>query len=235
MADEQKEVSSSKSIDNIIELHDVVLSNDAGPLLSAVNFSIQRGEFVYLIGRSGTGKTTLIRSLYGDVELAAGSAMVCGFQMEKLKRRQVPKLRRRMGIVFQNFRLLHDRDVYENLDFVLRSTGWNKRKLRDEQIMKVLKSVGLEMKCDLMPDQLSEGEQQRVGIARALINNPELILADEPTGNLDPVTSSEIMDLLVRVCRDEGRTVLISTHDFMMIDKYQSRVLCCENGTVTVN
>ncbi|MBQ7279705.1 MAG: ATP-binding cassette domain-containing protein [Bacteroidales bacterium] len=235
MAEEQKEVSSSKSIDNIVELHDVVLSNDAGPLLSAVNFSIQRGEFVYLIGRSGTGKTTLIRSLYGDVELSAGRGTVCGFQLETLKRRQVPKLRRRMGIVFQNFRLLHDRDVYENLDFVLRSTGWNKSKLRNEQILKVLRSVGLEKKSDLMPDQLSEGEQQRVGIARALINNPELIVADEPTGNLDPVTSSEIMDMLVNVCREEGRTVLISTHDFMMIDKYQSRVLCCENGTVTVS
>lgn len=235
MAEEQKEVSSSKSIDNIVELHDVVLSNDAGPLLSAVNFSIQRGEFVYLIGRSGTGKTTLIRSLYGDVELSAGRGTVCGFQLETLKRRQVPKLRRRMGIVFQNFRLLHDRDVYENLDFVLRSTGWNKSKLRNEQILKVLRSVGLEKKSELMPDQLSEGEQQRVGIARALINNPELIVADEPTGNLDPVTSSEIMDMLVNVCREEGRTVLISTHDFMMIDKYQSRVLCCENGTVTVS
>lgn len=235
MAEEEKEVSSSKSIDNIVELHDVVLSNDAGPLLSAVNFSIQRGEFVYLIGRSGTGKTTLIRSLYGDVELSAGRGTVCGFQLETLKRRQVPKLRRRMGIVFQNFRLLHDRDVYENLDFVLRSTGWNKSKLRNEQILKVLRSVGLEKKSDLMPDQLSEGEQQRVGIARALINNPELIVADEPTGNLDPVTSSEIMDMLVNVCREEGRTVLISTHDFMMIDKYQSRVLCCENGTVTVS
>ena len=235
MAEEQKEVSSSKSIDNIVELHDVVLSNDAGPLLSAVNFSIQRGEFVYLIGRSGTGKTTLIRSLYGDVELSAGSATVCGFHLETLKRRQVPKLRRRMGIVFQNFRLLYDRTVYGNLDFVLRSTGWSKCRLRQEQIEKMLDAVGLSDKSDLMPHQLSEGEQQRVGIARALINNPDLIVADEPTGNLDPVTSSEIMDLLVRINKEEGRTVLISTHDFMMIDKYQARVLCCENGTVTVS
>ncbi|MBR1516840.1 MAG: ATP-binding cassette domain-containing protein [Bacteroidales bacterium] len=215
-------------------MHDVVLNNEAGALLSGVNFEIQKGEFLYLIGRSGSGKTTLMRALYADVPIAAGSASVCGFNLAKMSNRRTAMLRRKVGIVFQNFRLLYDRSVYDNLYFVLRAAGWSKHKLIDAQIEKVLDSVGLKDKIDLMPHQLSEGEQQRVGIARALINEPELIVADEPTGNLDPVTSSDIMALLDRVNKEEGRTVLIATHDFMMMDKYPARVMCCENGTLTV-
>lgn len=235
MGNEISEVNASKSIDNIVELHDVVLNNEAGTLLSGVNVSIARGEFVYVIGRSGAGKTTLLRSMYGDVPLSAGSATVCGVDLGRISSRRLSMLRRRMGIVFQNFRLLYDRDVYDNLYFVLRAAGWSKRKLINEQIGRALESVGLTDKAELMPHQLSEGEQQRVGVARALINNPELIIADEPTGNLDPVTSSDIMGLLTRVCHDEGRTVVVATHDFMMMDKYPARVICCENGTVTVS
>lgn len=233
MSDVNSLINNSKSVDNVIDLRNVVLSNGAGVLLSGVNLAVARGEFVYLIGRSGSGKTTLLRSLYGDMPLSGGSGCVCGFDLGNLSSKQIPELRRRMGIVFQNFRLLNDRNVYENLYFVLRATGWSKRKQISEQISKTLTAVGLTDKAELMPNQLSEGEQQRVSIARALINNPELVLADEPTGNLDPVTSSEIIELLLKTCRDEGRTVLVSTHDFMMMDKYPARVICCQNGTVT--
>lgn len=233
MLDVNSLINNSKSADNVIDLRNVVLSNGAGALLSGVNLSVARGEFVYLIGRSGSGKTTLLRSLYGDMPLAGGSGRVCGFDLGRLSSKQVPMLRRRLGIVFQNFRLLNDRNVYENLYFVLRATGWSNRKQINEQITKMLTAVGLTDKAELMPNQLSEGEQQRVSIARALINNPELVLADEPTGNLDPVTSSEIIELLLNTCRNEGRTVLVATHDFMMMDKYPARVLCCQDGTVT--
>ncbi len=215
----------------IIELKGVAISHDEGQLLSAVNVSVMPGEFVYLIGKSGAGKTSLLRTLYGDHDIDEGEAQVCGFDLRRLRRRQVPMLRRRVGIVFQNFRLLKDRNVYDNLAFVLRATGW-KRQEMDKQIVDTLRAVGIADKADASIYHLSEGEQQRVGIARALINNPDLILADEPTGNLDPATSSDIMQLLVDINRNTGTTMLISTHDFMMIDKYQSRMLVCENGTV---
>lgn len=217
--------------ESVISLKNVSVCHEDGVLLSHVNLSVRRGEFVYLIGKSGAGKTSLLRMLYGDVPVDDGEASVCGFDLQHLKRREIPKLRRRMGIVFQNARLLPDRNVYDNLYFVLRATGW-KRKEIDAQIMKTLELVGMKDKMSVYPHRLSEGEQQRVGIARALINNPELILADEPTGNLDPITSSEIIGLLVDLNKNSNTTMLASTHDFMMIDKYQSRVVCCENGTL---
>lgn len=216
----------------VILLENVEVGHDEEPLLKGVNLRIMPGEFVYLIGKSGVGKTTLLRCLYADHRLSGGSATVCGMDLVKLRRRQVPLLRRRMGIVFQNFRLLDDRSVYANLDFVLRATGWKKAAERKEQIEKTLAAVGIANKAQALPSRLSEGEQQRVGIARALINNPQLILADEPTGNLDPVTSAEIMQLLVDVGRNTGTTMLISTHDFMMIDRFPSRVVMCEEGTL---
>lgn len=216
----------------IVLLENVTISHDEEPLLKEVNLRLDAGEFVYLIGKSGAGKTSLLRSLYGDQPIAAGSATVCGVDVARLRRRQVPVLRRQIGIVFQNFRLLDDRNVYSNLEFVLRATGWKKRDEIKAQIDKVLAAVGIQQKADALPKRLSEGEQQRVGIARALINNPKLILADEPTGNLDPVTSAEIMQLLVDVGRETGTTMLISTHDFMMIDRFPARVAVCENGTV---
>lgn len=216
----------------ILSLKDVTISHEDGPLLTHVNLSVCPGEFVYLIGKSGAGKTSLLRTLYADHEIESGSeARVCGFDLMHLKRRHIPLLRRKVGIVFQNFRLLKDRNVYNNLAFVLHATGW-KRSDIDAQIMNTLKSVGIDDKAQSTVYQLSEGEQQRVGIARALINNPSLILADEPTGNLDPATSSDIMQLLVNINRQTGTTMLISSHDFMMIDKYQSRMLVCENGSL---
>lgn len=216
----------------VVLLENVVISHDEEPLLKDVSLRLDKGEFVYLIGKSGAGKTSLLRALYGDQPIAAGQARVCDIDVSRLRRRQVPALRRQIGIVFQNFRLLDDRNVYSNLEFVLRATGWRKRQDIKEQVEKTLAAVGIAHKADAMPQRLSEGEQQRVGIARALINNPKLILADEPTGNLDPVTSAEIMQLLVDVGRESGSTMLISTHDFMMIDRFPARVLMCENGTV---
>lgn len=216
----------------IIHLRDVSLSHSEGTLLSGVNLDIARGEFVYLIGKSGTGKTSLLRTLYADHAIDTGEATVCGYDLTRIKRRQIPMLRRQIGIVFQNYRLLKDRNVYDNLAFILKATGWKKREEMNRRIMETLESVGIAEKAQAMPFRLSEGEQQRVGIARALINNPKLILADEATGNMDPITSSEIIELLQYINREEGVTMLISTHDFMMIDKYPSRVICCEDGTL---
>ncbi len=222
----------STSQQPIVELENVSISNYDSTILNNVNFRIEKGEFVYLIGKSGAGKTSLLRSLYADCDIENGVAHVCSMDVVNLKRRHIPQLRRRIGIVFQNFRLLNDRNVYANLEFVLRATGWKKRNEIHNQIEKTLQAVGIAQMANAMPMRLSEGEQQRVGIARALINNPSLILADEPTGNLDPVTSAEIMQLLLQINHETQTPMLISTHDFMMIDKYPSRVLVCENGTV---
>lgn len=219
-------------MDPLVLLENVVISHDEEPLLKNVGLSIRSGEFVYLIGKSGAGKTSLLRTLYADQPIESGTARVCGIDLTRIRRRQIPLLRRQIGIVFQNFRLLDDRNVYANLEFVLKAVGWRRRDEIMSQIEKTLQAVGIAHKADAMPRQLSEGEQQRVGIARALINNPLLVLADEPTGNLDPVTSGEIMQLLVDVGYNTGTAMLISTHDFMMIDRYPARVVVCENGTV---
>lgn len=228
MENDEKEVPQEP----IVLLENVVISHDGEPLLKEVNLRLEAGEFVYLIGKSGAGKTSLLRALYGDQPIDEGRAEVCGIDVARLRRRRIPLLRRQIGIVFQNFRLLDDRNVYANLEFVLRATGWKKKKEIREQVEKTLAAVGIAHKADSMPQRLSEGEQQRVGIARALINNPKLILADEPTGNLDPVTSAEIMQLLVDVGRNTGAAMLISSHDFMMIDRFPARVVVCENGTL---
>ena len=216
----------------IISLNDVTISHEEGVVLEHVNFTMHNGEFVYLIGKSGAGKTSLLRAIYADSPIDAGDGVVCGFNLSTMKRRQIPMLRRKMGIVFQNFRLLNDRNVYDNIAFVLRSIGWKNKKQIDERIMEVLTSVGVADKADYQTYKLSEGERQRVGIARALVNTPELLIADEPTGNLDPITSSEIMHLLTEINQKSGVSMLISTHDFMMIDKFPARVVCCEDGTL---
>lgn len=214
----------------IIILEDAVIQHQSEPLLSGVNLKVDKGEFVYLIGKSGTGKTSLFRTLYADLPLAGGQGRVCGQDLYKIKSSKIPTLRRKMGIVFQNFRLLTDRDVYSNLFFVLKAIGWNKKREIDDRIIAVLEAVNLADKALVPVYRLSEGEQQRVGIARAIVNNPELILADEPTGNLDPITSEEIMNLLIDINQKMGTTILISTHDYIMIEKFHSRVICCENG-----
>jgi len=216
----------------VVNLENVVISYGDEPVLKDVNLRLAGGDFAYLIGKSGAGKTSLLRTLYADLPIESGVAQVCGFDVVNIRRRQVPQLRRKIGIVFQNFRLLPDRSVRSNLEFVLRATGWKKRNEIQSQIDKVLGAVGVADKADMLPARLSEGQQQRVGIARAIINNPQLIVADEPTGNLDPVTSAEIMQLLLDINKNTGTTMLISTHDFMMMDRFPARVLVCEDGTV---
>ena len=218
--------------DPVVSLENVVISYGEEPVLKDVNVRLGSGDFAYLIGKSGAGKTSLLRTLYADMPIEGGVAQVCGFDVVNIRRRQVPQLRRKIGIVFQNFRLLPDRSVRSNLEFVLRATGWRKRNEIQNQIDKVLGAVGVAEKADMLPARLSEGQQQRVGIARAIINNPQLIVADEPTGNLDPVTSAEIMQLLLDINKNTGTTMLISTHDFMMMDRFPARVLVCEDGTV---
>lgn len=202
------------------------------PVLSEINVHLEKGEFVYLIGKTGTGKSSLLRMLYGDVPLADGEGYVAGFDLKDLSRKQIPHLRRKLGIVFQDFQLLTDRTVNENLYFVMRSTGWIKKAEIKKRAEEVLSLVGLDHKGDKMPFQLSGGEQQRVSIARALINKPEFILADEPTGNLDPETSREIMAVLMAISK-EGTAVLMATHDMSIMEQFPSRTMRVENGTVT--
>ncbi|MCL2417553.1 MAG: ATP-binding cassette domain-containing protein [Bacteroidales bacterium] len=200
-------------------------------ILSDVNIEIQPGEFIYLIGKTGTGKSSLLRTLYADIPVKVGDAEIAGFNLKKISRKQIPFLRRKLGIVFQDFQLLSDRNVRKNLEFVLKATGWKNQKEIDERIKNVLEKVGLETKDYKMPHQLSGGEQQRVAIARALLNDPEIILADEPTGNLDPDTSEEIIQLLIQISKT-GRTVIVATHDFIMISKFPSKILVCDHGKI---
>lgn len=216
--------------EKIVELKKVTLSHKDGLLLSDVCLTLDKGEFAYLIGKSGAGKTSLLRALYNDYPIDDGEARVCGFDLMNIRRREIPMLRRKIGIVFQNFRLLNDRNVYDNLYFVLHATGWKSKNEIHERIMQTLEKVKLQDKAECPTLSLSAGEQQRVGVARAIINGPDLLLADEPTGNLDPITSSEIIELLQSINKEQGMSMIISTHDFMMIDKYEARVVACENG-----
>ena len=201
-------------------------------VLADVTFSVHRGEFVYLIGKVGSGKTSLIKTLNAELPMRRGQANVLGYDLHSLKKARIPFLRRRMGVVFQDFQLLPDRTVYDNLFFVLQATNWKKKNNPDQRIKDVLQMVGLSNKGYKMPHQLSGGEQQRVAIARALLNAPELILADEPTGNLDPETSSEIMDILVGI-KNMGKTVMMVTHNYNLLKKYPFRTIKCENERVT--
>ena len=200
-------------------------------MLSNVNLSIEKGEFVYIIGKVGSGKTSLIKVLNAQIELTEGEGTVAGFDLLKLKRKDIPLLRRKIGIVFQDFQLLTDRSVFYNLEFVLRATGWKNKKEIEERIGDVLEKVGLGTKGYKMTHQLSGGEQQRVVIARALLNDPEIILADEPTGNLDPDTSEEIVRLLIEISKS-GRAILFATHNYTILKKFVARTLKCENGSI---
>lgn len=217
---------------SIIELRNVNIYQGKNLVLKDVNISIDKGEFAYLVGKTGTGKSSLLKTLYGDLELNDGEGSVVGFNLRELDWKKVPFLRRSIGVVFQDFQLLTDRNVNDNLKFVLKATGWKDEKLMDEKIADVLDKVGLKTKGFKMPYELSGGEQQRVDIARALLNSPRLILADEPTGNLDPETSDEIMQLLFHICKDYGTTIVMATHDYLVVKKYPARTIKTEQGRV---
>ncbi|HEV7334269.1 MAG TPA: ATP-binding cassette domain-containing protein [Flavisolibacter sp.] len=219
----------------IIEIQNANIYQGDNLVLQDVNLQVNKGEFVYLVGKTGTGKSSLLKTLYGELPLKDGQATVVGYNLKGMTWKTVPYLRRNLGVVFQDFQLLTDRNVHENLKFVLKATGWKDEKLMNEKIADVLEKVGLKSKGFKMPFEMSGGEQQRVDIARALLNSPRLILADEPTGNLDPETSDEIMNLLIHIARDYGTAVLMATHDYIVIQKYPARLVKTENGRVIDN
>ena len=219
----------------IVELKNANIYQGENLILQDVNLTVEKGQFVYLVGKTGTGKSSLLKTLYGDLTLREGEGQVAGFNLREMDWKSVPYLRRTLGVVFQDFQLLTDRNVNDNLKFVLRATGWKDVRLMDEKISDVLDKVGLKSKGFKMPFEMSGGEQQRVDIARALLNSPKLVLADEPTGNLDPETSDEIMQLLFRISGDYGTSVVMATHDYRVINKFPARMVRTERGKVIDN
>lgn len=215
----------------VVRLHEAKVYQKDALVLNNVNLNIGRGEFVYLIGKTGSGKSSLLKILYGDLPLKEGEGEVSGFNLQKLNRRKIAFLRRKLGIVFQDFQLLTDRTVADNLIFVMKATGWKNEKLIEKRLQEVLNLVGLGTKHFKMPHELSGGEQQRVVIARALLNDPSVILADEPTGNLDPEISDDILKLLFKISND-GNAVLMATHDYRLMEKFPSRTIKVENSHV---
>jgi cell division transport system ATP-binding protein len=216
-------------LDVIIELTDCTIWQQDHLVLSNVNLSVRKGEFIYLVGRVGSGKSSLIKTLNAQIPLKSGIGLVAGYNLSKIKRREIPYLRRKIGIVFQDFQLLIDRSVNENLEFVLKATGWKNKKEIEARIGEVLEKVGLGLKGYKMPHQLSGGEQQRVVIGRALLNDPDIILADEPTGNLDPETSEGIVRLLMDISKT-GRAVVVATHNYTLLKKFSAKTIKCDDG-----
>lgn len=218
--------------ESIVSLSNANIYQGGSLILQDVNINVDKGEFVYLVGKTGTGKSSLLKTLYGDLPLKEGEGIVAGYNLRQMDWKKVPFLRRSLGVVFQDFQLLTDRNVHENLKFVLSATGWKDNKLMEEKINDVLDKVGLKSKGFKMPFEMSGGEQQRVDIARALLNSPKLVLADEPTGNLDPETSDEIMQLLFQIAKDYNTSVIMATHDYIVINRYPARMLKTERGKV---
>ena len=216
---------------NIVSFSDAKIKQRGKTILTNVSIDVPEGSFIFLIGRTGSGKSSLIKTIYGDLELAEGIGNVTGFDLTRLKSSQIPNLRRGLGVVFQDFKLLQDRTIGENLKFVLKATGWRNKKEIDNRIDKVLEMVGINLNINKYPFELSGGEQQRIAIARALLNDPKLIIADEPTGNLDPQTSQEIMQLF-KTLHEKGMTLLMATHDYQMIVKFPGKIFKCEDGKV---
>ena len=215
----------------ILSLKNVTISQEENVILSNINLEVNQGEFIYIIGKTGSGKSSLMKALYADLPLAAGEGEIVDFNLATLKEDDIPFLRRKIGFVFQDFKLLPDRTVKENMLFVLKATGWEDKEAIQNKIDEVLEKVGMKEYADKMPHQLSGGEQQRVAIARALLNNPELILADEPTGNLDPQTSIEVLDVLRKI-NSTGKTVIMATHDYALLMKFPSKTLKCEDANL---
>ncbi|GAA3785535.1 ATP-binding cassette domain-containing protein [Corallibacter vietnamensis] len=216
---------------NVLHLKDASIFQGDSLVLSDVNVEVNKGEFVYLIGKTGTGKSSFMKTLYGDLPLTKGEGSIVDFNLRTLKEKEIPFLRRKLGVVFQDFKLLNDRTINENLLFVLKATGWKDKKDMMTRIEEVLNKVGMKTKGFKFPHELSGGEQQRVAIARALLNNPELILADEPTGNLDPQTSIEVMEVLQDINKN-GNTILMATHDYALLLKYPSKTLKCDDNQI---
>lgn len=215
-------------MNNIVSISDLKIGYNGNLIIEGVDLEINEAEFVYLVGKSGSGKSSLLKTLYADIKCQAQVFNICGYDLKSIKKKQVPHLRRRLGIVFQDFQLLTDRDVYENLLFILKATGWRSLQLIEKRIFEVLKLVGLENKIHEFPYKLSGGEQQKVVIARSLLNDPQLIIADEPTGNLDPICANEIIELLKNISK-LGTAVIIATHDYRIIEKYSGKIYKIED------